>query len=467
MSVPPHAAEVIAEGAARADPEAAAQAAREASARAILDGAIQAAREALALDLRGAVVELAEFGAAPDGAAFEAAAREAYEAAVAGPENELGAVGAWHLEQIMQRPQVVRCAGLTKRNAQCLNPPAFPGVWCHLHGADNIARRRAEAAARAAARAERRIALPEHGAAPAPAVRAAPAAAPRAVERPLSMPVDMLAGADASDASGDGADPGAQVTCAVCLGSVALGSATLCPKRLHVQCRDCFAACVVEQSNLASSEFDAARWRATRATVVCPFARECGSFSDLKVARNVGAAVWRMFQRSRGELFAQSVSEALEAEVSARVSSRLAPPDTSETVDGVCRQIRDRILTLRCPRPACDAAFIDYDGCMALTCAACGSLFCALCFAATPTARGLHEHVRTCALNPTRNYYGSVALFQQVHAKRKHAQALARLRACADPAVRLAAALALHADFRDNGLPLAELERLIDGEVQW
>ena len=41
--------------------------------------------------------------------------------------------------------------------------------------------------------------------------------------------------------------------------------------------------------------------------------------------------------------------------------------------------IVDRILTLQCPR--CNAAFLDFNGCFALTCHRCRCGFCAYCLA--------------------------------------------------------------------------------------
>jgi hypothetical protein len=50
---------------------------------------------------------------------------------------------------------------------------------------------------------------------------------------------------------------------------------------------------------------------------------------------------------------------------------------------------RENILTLKCPR--CGAAFVDFEGCMALNCAVCGVGFCGWCLA--DCGRDAHEHV--------------------------------------------------------------------------
>jgi hypothetical protein len=65
----------------------------------------------------------------------------------------------------------------------------------------------------------------------------------------------------------------------------------------------------------------------------------------------------------------------------------------------------ENILTLKCPR--CQAAFIDWDGCMALTCAACGCGFCGWCL--SDCGDDAHRHIeRSCPATDTR---GDQALF--------------------------------------------------------
>ena len=51
--------------------------------------------------------------------------------------------------------------------------------------------------------------------------------------------------------------------------------------------------------------------------------------------------------------------------------------DEANSVDEAVRLVREEVLVDRCPR--CKAAFADWDGCNALSCAACGAAFCAVC----------------------------------------------------------------------------------------
>merc|ERR1712159_569128 len=75
-----------------------------------------------------------------------------------------------------------------------------------------------------------------------------------------------------------------------------------------------------------------------------------------------------------------------------------------------CDHIRENILTLKCPR--CGAAFVDFEGCMALNCAICGVGFCGWCLA--DCGRDAHEHVARCTAKPhsADRYYATEAEYE-------------------------------------------------------
>lgn len=85
-------------------------------------------------------------------------------------------------------------------------------------------------------------------------------------------------------------------------------------------------------------------------------------------------------------------------------------------VEQARKHIIDNILTLKCPR--CGQAFVDFNGCMALTCSrgGCGCGFCALCLKDCGT--DAHAHVASCASSGG-NVFGSFEDFEKHQVRRK------------------------------------------------
>jgi hypothetical protein len=79
------------------------------------------------------------------------------------------------------------------------------------------------------------------------------------------------------------------------------------------------------------------------------------------------------------------------------------------------KQIIDEIFTLRCPR--CSTAFIDFDGCFALTCGkpGCNCGFCAWCL--VDCGADAHGHVANCDYNslPEKPVFGDVNELKRIH----------------------------------------------------
>jgi len=65
-----------------------------------------------------------------------------------------------------------------------------------------------------------------------------------------------------------------------------------------------------------------------------------------------------------------------------------------DQVTPVRKLIIERVLTLHCPR--CRAAFLEFDGCLALTCARpeCGCGFCGVCL--QDCGGDAHGHIASC-----------------------------------------------------------------------
>ena len=113
-------------------------------------------------------------------------------------------------------------------------------------------------------------------------------------------------------------------------------------------------------------------------------------------------------------------------------------------VHAASAQLRE-LLNEQCPR--CGAAFLDFNGCCALTCHRCGCGFCAWCLA--DCGADAHAHVAHCDRNlePGRSVFSSDRLVEEGRRARRHEAAVALLTAlprevAAEVAVAVAAELA-------------------------
>lgn len=126
--------------------------------------------------------------------------------------------------------------------------------------------------------------------------------------------------------------------------------------------------------------------------------REC-CMMEAKTLQEVTGHV----SKSASELYLKArdaVREKKQAEEHAREMERLEErlrKELNDQMTPVRRLILEKVLTTSCPR--CQAAFLDFDGCMALTCGSpgCGTGFCALCL--QDCGADAHEHVRGCKYN--------------------------------------------------------------------
>ena len=80
-------------------------------------------------------------------------------------------------------------------------------------------------------------------------------------------------------------------------------------------------------------------------------------------------------------------------------------------------QLRE-LLNDKCPR--CQAVFLDFTGCCALTCPRCNCGFCAWCL--QDCGADAHQHVAGCRSNlaPGRSVFATEALWHQGRVKRRH-----------------------------------------------
>ena len=124
-------------------------------------------------------------------------------------------------------------------------------------------------------------------------------------------------------------------------------------------------------------------------------------FSDKKLAENLDDASFAGYVRAKENLAEAKVTRELEGQFAERLRDevRALRDAAGGGGDDACAaelrgHVLEKIFTLACPR--CDQAFVDFNGCFALTCSrpGCGCGFCAYCL--QDCGKDAHEHVRHC-----------------------------------------------------------------------
>jgi hypothetical protein len=130
----------------------------------------------------------------------------------------------------------------------------------------------------------------------------------------------------------------------------------------------------------------------------------------------------------------------------ARLKDELEHARREKDIDGHRKHIVDKLLTLGCPR--CGQAFVDYVGCLALTCGRCRAAFCAWCL--VDFGADAHRHVASCSQSLAKGQvFASADLFAQC--QRRRCERLVREYLAALPASidKEALVLACRRDFDD------------------
>jgi hypothetical protein len=119
--------------------------------------------------------------------------------------------------------------------------------------------------------------------------------------------------------------------------------------------------------------------------------------------------------------------------------------------DKIRNHILEEILTMKCPR--CSKAFLDFDGCFALSCSNCPCNFCGWCL--EDCGSDAHKHVVNCPVKPQGAdiYYGTFPQFVEAQRRRQHRLLTAYL-GTLDLPTRIAAMRSCDADLKDLGLAL-------------
>ena len=105
-----------------------------------------------------------------------------------------------------------------------------------------------------------------------------------------------------------------------------------------------------------------------------------------------------------------------------RDSLTFSPSQVQRKVRAARRHVEEEILTSKCPR--CSRAFIDFEGCCALSCSNCPCNFCAYCGEDCGGSEAAHRHVVGCPAKPDGAdplYPGSPEVFERAQAKHRAA----------------------------------------------
>jgi len=160
----------------------------------------------------------------------------------------------------------------------------------------------------------------------------------------------------------------------------------------HFLCAECLNAFVQSQSTVDPEYSDVrARFKANDCRVSC-VAPGCPSdpFPHADLARHLRSEVLQLCEDARREAAEERVRAEMETEFEERLRRALREDGAQRKV----REIAEDILTLKCPR--CRTAFIDFNGCAALTCARCNCGFCGYC--QMDCGHDAHDHVPRCPL---------------------------------------------------------------------
>lgn len=124
--------------------------------------------------------------------------------------------------------------------------------------------------------------------------------------------------------------------------------------------------------------------------------RRCSAppFTSQQLAQHCRVEEYAVYQRSKTRLMEAGIEQQMKVEFRRRLERELAQLRDDGEVHQHQQHIVERILVLRCPR--CNAAFVDFNGCLALTCAnpRCGCRFCGLCL--RDCGADAHAHVGVC-----------------------------------------------------------------------
>jgi len=142
-------------------------------------------------------------------------------------------------------------------------------------------------------------------------------------------------------------------------------------------------------------------------------------FEDHDVCKRLDQKTYQKFDETGKKLREQKAIEEEKKRLEEELQRRQRMGEEERKINDARKTITEDILTLKCP--SCKAAFVDFDGCFALSCKSCPCRFCAGCLAPAKDGDG-HRHVSECGVcrkAGVRGYFGTFEQFEQIHKTRR------------------------------------------------
>ena len=224
----------------------------------------------------------------------------------------------------------------------------------------------------------------------------------------------------------------------------------------HFHCRGCLRRLT---SDLLKAENGGLRERREGRVMCCRYPTECRApgFLDGELAALLPAEDAQAYLGARIEVLQVRARATLEEQLRQELAEelrRLAGLDARERQAVAARRhIEEEILQMRCPRAGCRRAFLDFDGCFAVSCGACPCKFCGWCLRDCGDADA-HAHCRACPRVPrgANALFPGAGAFELAHRDRCREKVAAYLRGL-DEETRQGVHRALQPRLRELGLP--------------
>ena len=245
--------------------------------------------------------------------------------------------------------------------------------------------------------------------------------------------------------------------CMICTDEFELSRGLLCNaaagEEAHFVCDDCMSGDVQHrQSGLITVEDQQIKCCMT------PQGCESPPFAYQDVARHCTAEAFQGFQQQLAKIQETVLEREVEARVKEAQEAMLAKSAVELETLIARKHIEEEIMLLRCPNQQCRRAFVDFNGCAALTCRGaggepgCGANFCGFCL--VDCGADAHAHVANCPLNPSEDVFPSRQVWERAQQRRRRELLQPYWDGLKDNVRRqLGADISIQQIFKDLGLP--------------